>query len=336
MTQGWTGSRDAEFSLDFAAVVRRGRERLGEVQGWRLEGPRSVCFERVSDAPLLLARRLSLAEEAALNWPRDATLVIARLEDGAVFAARAFEHLDLPTPNPVSPSIPDGGGTIGGLSRLALRALAPALPWREGTLHITVLVGPHRSNSITLRLVRAQPLDASVEALIAARRAVGFPRAASPPRGAPGEAPFYRAGARTPFVDAPSGLNLRAESIGNTLRLWGALRETPRPRERVRDDDPSERRFNAIRGTHWVDVGAPGAKAVLPVTLVARHPERVSPWCVGMQVPVYGEPRADGAVDAFFGVDPFSLEGAPRLRGPWTFWAVAGTHISEPVSWMME
>lgn len=332
LPQGWTGAGAGDFFRDLAGVRAAALPALGDATGWFLDAPAEVPFDRATTLPAVLARRLSLAEDAATNWPREATLVAARLEDGAVYVADVFPAYDLPVLAPQGDPLPDDGARVASAEALDLRARLPDLPWREGTLAVTALVGARRTATVTVRLRRATPYPPDVSRLLDARRAVGFPRAVSPPRGAPGEPPLYRAGQHTPRV---SGAGLALHAVGATpreLTLWGALRAVPRAREVVRPDDPAEGRYNALRGASWVDVGAPGATAVMPVTLIARHPMLPGAAAVALQVPSYTELRAGAIADAFFGVAPFVSGWIPPWPGRWTFWAAAGERLAGPVT----
>lgn len=331
MTQGWIGAANGDFLRDPAGVLARARGALGGLTGWALDAPRAVAFDRVATVPLVLARRLSLAEDAAVNWSRDATLVVSRAECGGVWVGNAFASLDLPYATPVSVTVPDDGARVSGCELLNLRGVVPTIPWREGTLTVTALVGARRSDPVTVTLRRAVARDPQVQALLDARRVEGYPRAVSPPRTASGAAPFYRAGQHTPRVEGGPGVALAASVDAQGVTLWGALRGSPRGRERVRAEDPTETRYAQLRDAGWVDVGAPGARAVLPVTLVARHPLLPEAVAVTLQVPNYTEARADGTVDAFFGVRWDALPGAPQGPGRWSFWAVYGSHLAGPV-----
>ena len=80
MTQGWIGASDGDFLRDPAGVISLSRGALGDLTGWALDAPRAVPFDRARTVPLVLARRLSLGEDAAVNWSREATLVVSRWE----------------------------------------------------------------------------------------------------------------------------------------------------------------------------------------------------------------------------------------------------------------
>ncbi len=331
MTQGWIGATDGDFLRDPAGVITRARASLGGLTGWALDAPRAVAFDRTNTVPLVLARSLSLGEDAGVNWSREATLVVSRAECGGVWVGNAFAPLDLPFTAPAAVVIPDDGARVSGCERLSLRALLPAIPWREGTLSVTALVGARRSDPVTVSLRRAAARDPQVQALLDARRVEGYPRAVSPPRSTDGGAPFYRAGQHSPRVEGGAGVALRSTVDAEGVMLWGALRGAPRGRERVRVENPSETRYARLRDAAWVDVGAPGARAVMPVTLVGRHAALPEAITVALQVPNYTEARADGTVDAFFGVRWEALAGAPEVPGRWSFWAVYGPHIAGPV-----
>lgn len=331
MTQGWIGASDGDFLRDPAGVITRARGALGDLTGWALDAPRAVPFDRVVTVPLVLARRLSLGEDAAVNWSREATLVVSRAECGGVWVGNAFAPLDLPYTAPASVVIPDDGARVSGCERVDLCARVLGIPWREGTLTVTALVGARRSDPVTVTLRRAVARDPQVQALLDARRVEGYPRAVFPARTPSGGAPFYRAGQHTPRVQGASGVALAATTDAEGVTLWGALRGSARGRELVRPEDPTETRYAQRRDAGWVDVGAPGAGAVIPVTLVARHPMLPEAVAITLQVPNYTAARADGTVDAFFGVPWTSLPGAPQGPGRWSFWAVYGPHIAGPV-----
>ncbi len=335
MSQGWIGLGDSAFAGDGVTLLDGARATVGAGTGWFLDAPREVAFDRDATLPVVLARRLSLLEDGATNGAREATLVAARLDDGAVYVGNAFEPLDLPSaavPWVDPATLPDDGARICGAERIDARARLPRLPWREGTLVLRALVGARTTAPVTVRLRRAVPFDDDVAALLDARRAVGFPRAVWPPRSASGDAPYYRPGSRSPRVPSPEGLALTAHADGAHAMLWGTLRTTPRPREIVRPDDPSETRYAAMRGASHVDVGAPGAVAVIPVTLVARHAALAEALHWAMQVPCFPETaRSGGVLEGYFGIDARTLPGLPPLDGPWTFWAVCGAHLAGPL-----
>lgn len=331
MTQGWIGASDGDFLRDPAGVISLSRGALGDLTGWALDAPRAVPFDRARTVPLVLARRLSLGEDAAVNWSREATLVVSRAECGGVWVGNAFAPLDLPYAAPTAVEIPDDGARISGCEWVDLCARVPGIPWREGTLTVTALVGARRSDPVTVTLRRAVARDPRVQALLDARRVEGYPRAVFPPRTPRGGAPFYRAGQHTPRVEGASGVALAATTDAQGVTLWGALRGRPRGRELVRAEDPTETRYAQRRDAGWVEVGAPGARAVIPVTLVARHPRLPEAVAVTVQAPNYTAARADGTVDAFFGVRWEDLAGAPQVPGRWSFWAVYGSHIAGPV-----
>ena len=163
MTQGWIGATDGDVLRDPAGVITRARTSLRGIPGWALDAPWAVAFDRASTVPLVLARSLSLGEDAGVNWSREATLVVSRAECGGVWVGNAFASLDLPFTTPASVVIPDDGARVSGCELVNLRALLPAIPWREGTLTVTALVGARRSDPVTVSLRRAVARDPQVQ-----------------------------------------------------------------------------------------------------------------------------------------------------------------------------
>ncbi len=330
--------RDREGALDRLAVEG--------LMGLALDGPSSVRLDLRDDAPVAGARRELTSAGLGYHFRERAVLVVARAESNEVFAARAFAWKE---PVPVveeEPTIPVADADSGGETEpfldavmtdffcASLRERVPSLPWRAGTLRVTLVADDERSNTVVVRLEDAPVTDPAVAEFIARHRSPGYPRAVFPPASARDALPSYRARADSPPAPSVTGVALEAPARvgpGDGLVVRGSFALPLLAREVVKPFDAHLDRFGRLSNAGWVDVGDRDATAVVPVTLVITAERPDEPAVVRLDVPVYGPASPGDVARGFFAVDlrPLAAETL-RMPGRYRLWALSGEVLVGP------
>ncbi len=295
--------------------------------GLRIAAPDEVDLDARATLPLVTLRSASLRDAARSAFRKDAVGVALRLESGEAWAGGfAREKGGRPPPRRPAADLDEdpGEGLTANLYVHDLRERL-GLPWRPGTLRVTLFQGEHASNPVTVRLVRAGGAlarDPDVAQFLAARRRPAYPQPVWPPIDHP--YPSYERDEETsPPVPDARGFAVTLDRVVEleprraarcmlraSFRLPllprhvvrpapeddeaapSAPREAPTPDETWEQAEAREAREATrladarARGLVWQDVGDAGATAVLPVVLVACPLPAGRPQVWPLQVPV--------------------------------------------------
>jgi len=338
MNQGAFELEDAEFWTALSAIEEYLLDRFEEDEeytGVVLDGPREVQLDGRSTLPLLMVRACSLVENAALELDSRGILISTLLEGHEVLADFAFRQPDEPPDEAFSDddeSPPEG--RVVKVYSLSLTERLSELPWKPGTWQTTLLLFDQRSNSVVTRLQQVASLDPAVLEFLAARRRPGYPPVVSTPGGP--AANLYRPRLDTPPPPAAPGFTLAVDRVvvdgpDQTCMLRGSFLLPLLPRDVVRPlpgpvGSPAELQ---ARADGWVDVDAPEAVAVVPITLLLTGNEKPAPVLLPLQAAVYG-PIEGQMARGQFAVDLF--RAAPDLPiQSYAVWAISRAIISDPV-----
>jgi hypothetical protein len=197
------------------------------------------------------------------------------------------------------------------------------IPWRDGTLLVTLLRGNQLSNRVRIRIEKSRLAfrDPEVEKFIARHRRRGRPLPIRPEPGiaVAGSAvalPWYRRLPESPEVPAQPGIALTVR--GTVVRA--SFRLPVLDIDIISSADRSQTsRFGYLQPT-----------AVVPITLMVLGNESSNPLQLDIQVPSYSEidlPAKDRAVNGFFALD---LADMKPDQGSFVY-AFAGEILAGPV-----
>lgn len=345
---GVLGVTDEDFWVDPFCDREGVLDRLdeGDEVGVMLDAPGAVRLDLRDDVPVAGARRELLSKSAGAGFRERAVLAAVRLESNEVFAGRLFAWKE-PAPEPeASAADEDSTERTGAIEPFldavmtdffaaSLRAQIPDLPWREGTLRVTVLIDDDRSNAVVVRLSPAPDEDPEVAGFIARNRSPGYPRAVSPARNPRAALPSYMPVAGTPpsppvrgiSLDLPARVSL---ARGPSLVARASFTLPVLEREIVKPFDTDDDRFGKLVGAGWVDVGDRDATAVVPVSLVVTADSGDDPTVLRLDVPVYAPVSPGASARGFFALDLFDLPAMPRQPGRYRVWALSGDVLVGP------
>lgn len=276
--------------------------------GVAIDAPARVLHEHRETLPVVGCHVITFREARRLSFDRSAVLVAVRPEDGRVLAdlVEVPRVVDTTQDEPPADDDDPGEGKYYRMFKADARARLD-LPWRAGAWLVSVHLGPYDSNRARVELTR--PRFAHEDPAVAEARAKAaaetWPEKASPAPGTP--LPSYARGPATPRPPEAPGFKFippprrTVAKKGAQLVLQAAFRLPVAPRHLVRPkpDDPA-----------W-DPGAPGAKAVVPITLlVVGEGDAPGPFLVPLQVPCFDAP-AGGHVTGQLALD---LLAAPAMQ----------------------
>ncbi|MCR9165113.1 MAG: hypothetical protein ACE37F_21425 [Nannocystaceae bacterium] len=333
---------------DFWAEPRKSAQDLIDAQidaeedALVLDAPREASIDNRDTLPFGTLYVRSLDEAAALDPERALILVAVRHEDNALFVGPALRKDKKPGANPVdNPPKPGVKGSF----FVADAVEQIGIPWSRGTYTMELLLRERRSNPCQSRIgaLRTDFHDDAVEAYVEARRrkaAEAPPPSVWPPlpviRGAiertldGGVDPFpnYREREQSPPLPASAGIAFTIDRVaepgeGRRCVLRGSFRLPATDLERVPFDPETGR---------LLDVGAPGATAVLQIHIVATGTKVVGPVVLPLRVPTFDVvPPEGGLVTGFFNLDLFQVSGVQQSPGTYFFTAYSREHAHGPV-----
>ena len=333
VAQGAFGLPDAAFlegkTTEGSAQVVQKVLRDDKFMGMILDGPARVEIDKWDTVRLAGVRKASYEQNFDVRLEKRAILVAARVETGEVLAGPAFEHKDEVEPPPRRPESFPQGENVRPFS-IDLRKRLPTLPWRPGTLAITVLLYDQRSNSVITRLEHKASKDPEVAKYLEAQKHPRFPGPATPAESAHVS---YARDPRSPEVPKAAGIVLAIERVtvdrpGARAILHGSFRlpATEGETVRARPEGPD--------GANWRDVGDPRATAVMPISLVITGDDDLGPWVEPLRVvsrePLVTEGKKTYAT-GYFNIDLLRAPDPVRQHQSYAVWAVSGDTISEPV-----
>lgn len=297
--------------------------------GVRIDAPERVLFEQRETLPVVGCHAVTFREARTLSFDKQAVLVAVRPEDGRLLCEkvevpRRQDAATKPTPRKQEEEDPGEGKYYRMFLADARRRLD--VPWRAGTWLVSVHLGPHDSNRARVELDRPRTAykDPAVDEARAQAAKETWPEKASPAPGQP--LPSYTKQPTSLRPPEQVGIKLLAPrrtvvKRGAQVVLQAAFRLPVAARHLVRPkpDDPA-----------W-SVGAPGAKAVVPVVLVVTGEDPVGPFVVPLQVPCFEAP-AGGHVTGQLALD---LLAAPDMQHAtpqrYRLRAFAGEVVAGPV-----
>jgi hypothetical protein len=304
-------------------------------RGILLIAPEKVALDRDVALPVMGFDVYESQSRGGAGFSENAVAIVTRLEDGETHAAMVYTPKDdQPPPKRVVPPI---AATVVGRFSSDLKEQIPDLPWRPGTLAVSVLMLEQRSNPAHVLLSPGAVADAdpAVAAYLAQARGPAQPAdliwPPLPLRGggntaAAGGYPSYAAEAGTPAVPAGLGVELAIERVvvhrpGQPCVLRGAYRLPVLPR-------------NVVGPGGGGKVGDASATAVARINLVLIGNLDPGPYLLPLRVPAH-EPvngvAAAPVATGSFNIDLFALRAMPRIPQTYNIWAISGDTISGPV-----
>lgn len=333
---------------DFWAQPRKTADALvdelidAEHTALQLDAPREVSVDQRSTLPFAVLYVRTLNEAAQVDPERALILVAVRHEDNVAFVGPALRVDKKPAretvENPPKPGLEGSFSVADAIAQLGI-------PWSRGTFTLGALIRERRSNACQTRIgpLSTDFQDDAVEAYVEARRGV---EDAAPPqsvwptlpiiRGAIDRAldggidpfPNYRKRDGSPELPEAVGIHFTIDRVaepgeGRRCVLRGSFRLPATPLERVPFDPQTGR---------LVEVGAPGATAVVKIHLIATGTRVVGPVVLPLRVPSFDPVGADGGiVTGFFNIDLFAVSGVQQSPGTYFFTAFSRDQSFGPV-----
>ncbi|MBV1858259.1 MAG: hypothetical protein KUG77_07595 [Nannocystaceae bacterium] len=296
----------------------------------QLDAPREVSVDQRSTLPFAALYVRTLNEAAQLDAVRALLLVVVRHEDNALFVGPALRKDKRPAggkaTNPPKPGLKGSFYVADAASQLGI-------PWSRGTYTLRALIRERHSNPCQTQIgaLSTDFRDDAVEAYVEARREehdASPPQSVWPPlpviRGAIGRVldggidpfPNYRKREGSPELPEGAGIRFAVDRVaepgeGRRCVLRGSFRLPATDLERVPFDPATGRP---------VEVGAPGATAVVKIHLVGTGTRVVGPMVLPLRVPSFdplGPPG--GFVTGFFNIDLFAVTGVQQSPGTYFF-----------------
>lgn len=318
---GFLALPDVHFWADpLAAQVEVGLELVrSKVLGVLLDGPTSVDLEGRETLPVVVAQAATFADFDRADAARHGVLSAVELESGQALAAR-LQDQELAPPGPAGAATPSRKG-VGAQLWLAEARKRLGLPWAAGRWLLALHVGERASNRHEVRLARStSPEDAAAAAPLLLeerrRRLQAWPAAELRRDGDP---------AAPPPPERP-GVALELDRV--TVLRAGAPVEA-----RVAFRLPAAPADRPLDGAEVP--GAPGARAVLAVTLLVVGTELVEPALFPLRLPSLDDPGAPDGVTGRAVVDLRRLPGFVNHPQTYHAWALAGEQLAGPVTFTL-
>jgi len=333
MTQGILGIEGgAYWEKNQVSATKQVRQlaRAG-TPGVHLDAPPEVSVAGRAWLPAYVLYVRTMAETVQIDPEASLLLVAVRHDDNTLYAARALQFDEEPADDGgPPPGPPPDTGFLGELFCIDVGEQL-GLPWERGTVSLYGMLRERLSNrrDVILGNETSDYVDPEVEAFVQERERTWLPETIGPVwppldriRGAisraldGGPAPFpnFRVHADSPSL--PEGLGIRmvadrvAESGSGRCVMRGSFRLPCTTLERVPFDPQTGRPL---------EVGAPGATAVMPIHVVGTGTRSAGPIVLRLRVPTFGEAgQAEGTpVTGYFNIDLFEL--GPMRSKPDTY-----------------
>lgn len=333
---------------DFWAEPRKNAEALvdhlidTEETTLQLDAPREVSVDHRRTLPVAALYVRTLDEAAQVDAEYALLLVAVRHEDNALFVGPALRKDKKPAGT--KPDNPPKPG-IKGSFYVADAAAQLGIPWTRGTYTIGALARDRRSNDCQTKIgpLGSDFQDEAVEAYVQARQQkedATAPEPVWPPlpviRGAIDRAldggmnpfPNYRQREDSPELPEGVGIRFTVDRVaepgeGRRCVLRGAFRLPATEVERVPFDPETGR---------LLDVGAPGATAVIKVHLIGTGTRVIGPMVLPLRLPSFDPVGPDGSlVTGFFNLDLFEMTGVQQSPGTYFLTAFSRDQSCGPV-----
>ncbi len=288
--------------------------------GVLLDGPARVDLSARGSLPIVVAQVATYADFDRADAARHGVLSAIEVESGQARAA-PLQDQEMAPAGPAGQATPSRKG-IGAQLWFAQARTRLGLPWSAGRWILTVHVGDRASSRLEVLLERpAAPEDAAAvrELLVEERRRrlQAWPEAALRGDDDP---------AAPPPPDEP-GVTLELDRV-TVLREGAPV--TARVSFRLRAG-PQDR---PLEGAEVPE--APGATAVVPVTLLVVGTGLIEPRLFPLRLPTQDDPAAgDGLVTGRAVVDLRRLPGFVGHPQTYHAWALAGEQLAGPVAFTL-
>lgn len=312
----------------------------------QLDAPREASVDQRQTLPVAAVYVRTLNEVAQLDAEQALLLVAVRQEDNALFVGPALRKDKRPGGgkgvNAPKPGLKGSFYVVDAVSQLGI-------PWTRGTYTLGALIRERRSNACQTRIgpLSTDFQDDAVEAYVEARRDkvdTAPPEPVWPPlpiiRGAidrvldGGIDPFpnYRQREGSPELPEGVGIHFTVDRVaepgeGRRCVLRGSFRLPATELERVPFDPETGR---------LLEVGAPGATAVVKIHLIGTGTNVVGPMVLPLRVPSFDAIAPEGGpqealVTGFFNIDLFTVTGVQQSPGTYFFTAFSREQSFGPV-----
>jgi hypothetical protein len=288
--------------------------------GVLLDGPGRVDLSRRGSLPLVVAQVATFADFDRADVGRHGVLSAVEVESGQAHAA-PLQDQDMAPAGPAGQATPPKKG-VGAQMWFAQARTRLGLPWSAGRWLLTVHVGDRASGRLEVLLERpVAPADAAAVAELLVeerrRRLQAWPEAAL--RG--------EDDAAAPPPPEQPGVALELDRV-TVLRAGAPVAA------RVSFRLPAGPQDRPLEGAEVPD--APGARAVLPVTLLVIGTQLVEPRLFPLRLPSTDDPAAsDGLVTGRAVVDLRRLPGFVGKPQTYHAWALAGEQLAGPVAFTL-
>lgn len=288
--------------------------------GVLLDGPGRVDLTARGSLPIVVGQVATYADFDRADAARHGVLSAVEVDSGQAYAA-PLQDQEMAPAGPAGQATPSKKG-IGAQLWFAQARTRLGLPWSAGRWLLTVHVGDRASGRLEVRLERpAAPEDAAAVAELLVeerrRRLQAWPEAALRGEDDP---------AAPPPPEEP-GVALELDRVivlrpGAPVAARVAFRLPAGPQDRPLDGAEV--------------LGAPGARAVLPVTLLVVGTELVEPRLYPLRLPSLDDPAAsDGVVAGRAVVDLRRLPGFVGKPQTYHAWALAGEQLAGPATFTL-
>lgn len=313
--------------------------------GLVVDAPNLVPIPDRKTVPVAGIHIRTLRENYQLDQEKQLLAVAVDEDTNAFRVGPALGSGKTPGPRPLPPQRDPGEGFVGNMFICDL-ARQLGVPVRKGRYSVTMLVRDRLSNTCSVALGPSMHAfeDEEVRRYIEARRGVvGAPQVDRiwPPlpdfagaigralQGGPDPFPNYKRRDDSPPIPDDEGINYTIDRVaepisGGRCLLRGAFRLPLTEHERVAYDPETGR---------LLDVGCPGATAVVAIHFVATGTALTGPFVFPLRVPSFDvvDPAGPQQVTGFFNIDLFSLERMPRREGTYFFTAFSRGITRGPV-----
>lgn len=309
-----------------------------------LDAPRHVPTPDRKTLPVAGIHVRTLRENYQIDQEKHLLAVAVDTDDNTVRVGVALGTGKTPGARPVPPQDDPGEGFVGNMfvCDLARQLGVPV----EGRHAVTMMVREYVSNTCTFEVGASKHAfeDDEVRRYVEARRGVQQPAAVRriwPPlpeisgaitralQGGLDPFPNYKQRDDSPPIPDDVGVNFTIDRVteaipGRRCLLRGAFRLPVTSHERVGFDPQTGR---------LLEVGCPGATAVVGIHLIATGTNLTGPFVFPLRVPSFDalEPTGDTTATGFFNIDLFELDAMPKRAGTYFFTAFSRGVTHGPV-----
>lgn len=283
------GLADEDFWGDYTRTQEETHATIKKTgyRGILIDIPRVISVNNRNTIPVVGWYVRTIREESKRSLEGQTVVAVVNLQTGGFVAAPALHTGKHGAPPVLSPDEDSSEGIRLEMFETDLRRVFD-LPWEPGRYAVFVILQDFISNVATTELTGGAATAPSRP---------DRPASVRPSLGDASDLPDYHRRQDSPAVPLHAGIILSAEPqvrIGAQFIVRGSFRLPLLPQERV---------------TRGEAVGAPGARAVLSISLLATGTDDPGPFEFRLSVPSYS---ADGdEATGHFAVDLSALKGAP-------------------------